>query len=195
MATQMPQKANTSTPIRTPMACSGTAIQITVEITAQLRKITVTKVCEGAQTNRVTFYNHYLDVYDLYDRMVAALIESSAVEMSGEIARRDLRGAIRNVFYNIFQNAERYTVLFSESVDNVSRMKSMALSLEKLSSIDIGIPGVGKEQYDQLKKFLCTGGGGVLFDWLQSGMKQPLAVADLIYDVIRRLLSTYSVAV
>ena len=34
-----------------------------------LHKVTVQEIAEKADVNRVTFYKHYLDVYDLYDKI------------------------------------------------------------------------------------------------------------------------------
>ena len=34
-----------------------------------LRKITVQEVADAADVNRVTFYKHYLDIFDLYEQM------------------------------------------------------------------------------------------------------------------------------
>jgi len=39
-----------------------------------LRKITVQEVADIAQVNRVTFYKHYLDIYDLYEQMEAEVL-------------------------------------------------------------------------------------------------------------------------
>lgn len=38
-----------------------------------LRQVTVRAICEGAGINRSTFYDHFLDVYDMFDRMEAEL--------------------------------------------------------------------------------------------------------------------------
>lgn len=35
----------------------------------ELRNVTVQEISDMAQVNRVTFYNHFLDVYDLYDKI------------------------------------------------------------------------------------------------------------------------------
>ncbi len=35
-----------------------------------IRKITVREICEQAQINRSTFYNHFIDVYDMLDKMM-----------------------------------------------------------------------------------------------------------------------------
>ena len=39
-----------------------------------LRKITVQEVADLAQVNRVTFYKHYLDIYDLYDQLESEVL-------------------------------------------------------------------------------------------------------------------------
>ena len=35
----------------------------------ELHKVTVQEIADKAEVNRVTFYKHYLDVYDLYDKI------------------------------------------------------------------------------------------------------------------------------
>lgn len=43
-----------------------------------IRKITVREICESVQINRSTFYNHFLDVYDMLDKMMES--HTSAIE-------------------------------------------------------------------------------------------------------------------
>ncbi len=38
-------------------------------MTKELHKVTVQEVADKADVNRVTFYKHYLDVYDLYEKI------------------------------------------------------------------------------------------------------------------------------
>ncbi|MBQ8979360.1 MAG: TetR family transcriptional regulator [Oscillospiraceae bacterium] len=40
----------------------------------ELRRITVQEIADRADVNRVTFYKHYLDVYDLYDKVEEELL-------------------------------------------------------------------------------------------------------------------------
>lgn len=37
--------------------------------TMEFEKITVKKICEKAEVNRSTFYAHFLDIYDMLDKM------------------------------------------------------------------------------------------------------------------------------
>ena len=45
-----------------------TAMQ-TLMNTLDFKKITVKKICEEAQVNRSTFYAHYIDIYDMLEKM------------------------------------------------------------------------------------------------------------------------------
>lgn len=46
--------------------CAGLAELLT---TKELHRITVQEIADKADVNRVTFYKHYLDVYDLYEKL------------------------------------------------------------------------------------------------------------------------------
>lgn len=160
------------------------------------RKITVTKICENAQINRVTFYKHYLDTVDLYEKTVAELMDRSAADMEKVYKRYDLKAAIRSVFQNIYDNADKFTLLFSENVDSFYRIKNIRSGMNRLSEVHLDIPDGNEQQQALLKTFLSAGGSGVLFSWIRDGMKQsPTEVADALYDFIRRIMATYSVRV
>ena len=40
-----------------------------------IEQITVMEITERAQINRTSFYRYYLDVYDLYEQIIDALVE------------------------------------------------------------------------------------------------------------------------
>lgn len=162
--------------------------------TTPLRKITVTKVCEGAQINRITFYKHYQDVFDLYEKMAARLIGRSAEKLKGRLESSDLHAGIRAVFQDIADHADEYALLFSENVENVYRMRSVEAGIGQLAAFDVPVPGIGREDYEALKTFLSAGGAGVLFAWMQEGMRQdPVLVADRLYGLVSRMMRTYAV--
>ena len=49
-----------------------------------LSRITVKEICEAAELNRATFYKHYLDVYDLLDKMEAQFLEELSSVLRSE---------------------------------------------------------------------------------------------------------------
>ena len=53
--------------------------------TKELHRITVQEIADKADVNRVTFYKHYLDVYDLYEKLEKEVItEIELVILEGE---------------------------------------------------------------------------------------------------------------
>lgn len=164
--------------------------------TTRLSKITVTKICENAQIHRVTFYKHYLDTFDLYDKMVMELINDVVAQMMQRFNRGNLKEAIRAVFQDIYDNSTRYTLFFSENVENCYRLKSVQMCLDKFSELDIKIPYITEEEHSSLKTFLSCSGGGVLSAWVQGGMKQdPIEAADRLYDFMERIIKSYDVTI
>lgn len=65
-------------------------------------KITVQKICERAGVNRVTFYNHYEDKYDLFveylDNTIIKLFEDSNNQYD---IKEDPTNFFKTLFYNI----------------------------------------------------------------------------------------------
>ena len=47
----------------------------------ELRKVTVQEISDKAEVNRVTFYNHFLDVYDLNDQLENEVLQETAFFM------------------------------------------------------------------------------------------------------------------
>lgn len=47
----------------------------------ELRKVTVQEIADKSDVNRVTFYNHFLEVYDLYDKMERAVLTEMGLLM------------------------------------------------------------------------------------------------------------------
>lgn len=53
--------------LKTRMALCEALAELLTE--KELQKVTVQEIADKADMNRVTFYNHYLDVYDLYEKI------------------------------------------------------------------------------------------------------------------------------
>ena len=49
----------------------------------ELRKITVQEIADGADVNRVTFYKHYLDIYDLYEQTEKSVLSELGLLILG----------------------------------------------------------------------------------------------------------------
>ncbi len=158
-----------------------------------LSKITVKSICENAGINRITFYKHYSSSFDLYEKLVNEAIEEIAKKMKEKYDNCSLKEAIRSAFQDVYDNSEKYILLFSSNIDNLYRLKSFELCFEKLTSLNIDLPKVDKNEQEFLKKFLSFGGGGILSLWLKNGKKErPTEIADKLYNLIELIIKSYS---
>lgn len=63
----MNEKSTDRRSIKTRKALSNALAELLIE--KELHKVTVQEISDKAEVNRVTFYKHFLDVYDLYDKI------------------------------------------------------------------------------------------------------------------------------
>ena len=63
---KMSEKASDRRTLKTKKAIHDALADLLTE--KELRKVTVQEIADKADINRATFYKHYLDVYDLYDK-------------------------------------------------------------------------------------------------------------------------------
>lgn len=55
-----------------------------------LSKITVKEICEKAEINRAIFYRNYTDIYDLFEKLEAELMENAFADGNLETDRYKL---------------------------------------------------------------------------------------------------------
>ena len=63
----MPEKKTDRRTLKTRKALCEALAELLME--KELHKITVQEIADKADVNRVTFYKHYMDVYDLYENI------------------------------------------------------------------------------------------------------------------------------
>ncbi|EPD49858.1 hypothetical protein HMPREF1208_01394 [Staphylococcus sp. HGB0015] len=76
---------------------------ITLLKTEKLDKITVNQIADVADINRATFYQHYLDKYDLLDQIEQEMIEQMQINFNEKIMR-----------LKAVENAEEAAIVFKE---------------------------------------------------------------------------------
>lgn len=77
-----------------------------------LHKVTVQEIADKADVNRVTFYKHYLDVYDLYDKIeLAVLLQISGLMLNLESLPPD--SFFEHLIAYIDENRTVFRLIFS----------------------------------------------------------------------------------
>ena len=160
--------------------------------TNSLNRISVTQICKEAEINRVTFYKYYHDTFDLYEKLIDELIEESSASIMIINSRKDLQKALEITLTGIYEQIERYHLLFSEHIDANHLSRSIERCMSKISSLDLPGVSVPEAQREMLRSFLSFGGGGVLATCINEGMKQsPKEIAELLYSYIMQILNLY----
>lgn len=80
-------------------------------------KITVREICEIADVNRTTFYAHFLDMYDMLDRMEVFLHEELLSEYAdrNDLSRQMFSSAS---FYTFLRHIRKHQVFYRTALKN-----------------------------------------------------------------------------
>jgi len=140
-------------------------------------KITVRAVCEKAKINRSTFYAHYLDIYDLMDKM--------EFEM-GKKLQEGYKGLEIDFEMGDLFSAE-YLTIFLDFINRNQQFYKVCLRNRKIFPIKRGFDSMwnlifkprcekaGITSEDEMMYYLVYREGGtniVLRRWLESGCKE-----------------------
>ena len=143
-------------------------------------KITVTKLCEAADINRATFYQHYASIDDLYEKTVA------------------------NFYMGIVAEAKALLEQSGSTYDTIRQI--VTISLNRYASVPAYYPLLTHLNRDQLHRFIysqyipreqdtprfrmqmdfiMSGGDGVCSQWMAKGCTTPInEIADMIASLI-----------
>ena len=154
----------------------------------ELRKITVQEIADKADVNRVTFYKHFLDVYDLYDKIE----EDTLVELGLLVLRLEELPA-EKVFSHfmeyISENRKLFRMIFSPNTTGQLRSKLGKL-IEGLL-LQINSEKLGKDITDkELSYISCYRAQGclaVIAKWVTGGFEEP---QELIIKTVSSLDSS-----
>ncbi len=147
-----------------------------------LAKITVKEVCDRAQINRGTFYKHYLDCYDLLDKMQEEVI-SQLEEQLASIKTQGVRNMLVSFMNSLRQEQEVLRVLSRHGQSNAFVHRVAGCCYRYMEEHMARIPGMSLEDPFQGMNygFLVGGCVSVMEYWLHTGMKEPPeAVAEQI---------------
>ena len=141
----MPEKKTDRRTLKTRKALCEALAELLME--KELHKITVQEIADKADVNRVTFYKHYMDVYDLYEnRMIVCpnttwqlkskidkLLSGLFLKMQSEKQSADINDHV--VSYQAYYRSHGcMSVIFKWVADNFSEPKDFIIKV--LSELD-----------------------------------------------------------
>lgn len=161
-----------------------------------LNKITINDIAEDCGINRMTFYYHFKDIYDLVEW---ACIEDAAKALEGNKTYDTWQQGFLNIFNAVLENKP-----FIMNVYHSVSREQVELYLYKLT-YDLLIGVVEEKAADMVvrdedKKFIADfykyAFVGIMLNWIKNGMKDgPQQIVDhlsiLIHGDITRALNNF----
>jgi len=137
-------------------------------------KITVKEVCDLAQINRGTFYKHYLDCYDLLDKMQEETI-AQLEEQLASIKTQGVTSMLVSFMRSLRQEQEVLRVLSRQGQSGAFVHRVVGCCYRCMEKHMARMPGMSLEDPFQGMNyaFLVGGCASVIEYWLHTGMKEP----------------------
>lgn len=162
-----------------------------------LDKITISEIADGCGINRMTFYYHFKDIYDLVEW---CLVEDAAKALNG----KKTYDTWRQGFVQIFQRALENKALIMNVYHCVSRDQVEQYLYKLIFDLLMGVveeqaAGIAVSEADKIfiANFYKYAFTGIMLDWIKQGMlESPEHILDrlcvLIQGNVQKSLTEYS---
>ena len=179
----MSEKTNDRRTIKTKKAICRAFAELLVE--KELHKITVREIIEKADISRVTFYNHYLDVYDLHDKFE----ESIMLEMASlvlELESLPYSEVFSKIIGFVDENRAAFRMIFSPNGTNKMRFRMGTLLEGLLRQIyfEKNEGAAGDRNVDYMIYYRAQGMILVIQKWVLDDFKESAEVITKIMTVL-----------
>lgn len=163
-----------------------------------VNKITISDITEDCGINRMTFYYHFKDIYDLVEW---SCVEDAARALDGKKTYDTWQQGFQQIFQAVLENKP-----FVQNVYQFVNREQVETYLYSLThNLLIGVieeKAVGMQVRDEDKEFIADffkfAFVGLMLDWIRNGMKKdPQQIIDrlsiLIEGDITRALNKYRI--
>ena len=140
----------------------------------ELSKITVQELADRADVGRATFYKHYYDIYDVYEKMESTFL----IELGEIITEQGIKSKFEvypAVFEYIKKNPKIFKMIFSPN-NNVPLRRKLITMVEGLNRV-IWSESLGVAMDDSMVecaiKYHSNGCLAIIENWVLSDFKQP----------------------
>lgn len=154
-----------------------------------IEKISINNICDKALCSRNTFYQHYTDKYELYEKICLECIAELATAFSVEnfdISVNNVLGYGRDIIYAVETRKEDIKNLLT--YDNKEYLKNQLYKVLVQKCIEGSLQLAGKNSIDETEvalncHYLVSGIMGFVMYWLQSTELSAEEAATLLAKV------------
>ena len=158
-----------------------------------LNKIGVSELCLSAEVGRGTFYNHFYDVYDVYESTENDFYDEIKTKLEN-IKSHDIdRPFFKEIMLLIYKNADlaRLIVNNKNNSDLLKRIIEFVRNkfIEEWSET---FKGHSLGFFNNVFSYITNGSIGIIADWIYSDMRDSLdEIAVIIAELNELVINTY----
>ena len=138
-----------------------------------LSKITISDITDHCGMNRMTFYYHFQDIYDLIEWICQ---EEGGRALQGRQDYQTWQEGFVDLCRTVVENRAFilgvYHSVQREQVENYLYRVVYGLLIHVVTELSSGYP-ISKEDQAYITNFYKYGFVGVMLDWVKGGMKEP----------------------
>jgi len=146
--------------------------------TKNIEKITIKELCSIAAISRKTFYDHYLDIYDLADKISILVLDEMNPNASGKY---DFNQVIEGMMLFMKENL----TITEKAVlpENTNYFFGNILYLIYNNTVTKpGLLNISEEEGTYIMQFMIAGMQGIYKYWFETGCKLPI---DDLVKIVR----------
>lgn len=155
-----------------------------------LRDISVTELTSAADVNRSTFYTHFQDIFDLYEKLqddFKACLQELAEREVDDLRRANYRPLLTNFFSYIRENREVFQVVFGEEFgDAIELVRSCILEALRDRTTVEGrcVDDAAWRKFSYQVEFAARGAVSVARKWILEGCVESVDdMVDLLSEM------------
>lgn len=141
----------------------------------ELRKITVQELSDKVDIHRVTFYKHFMDIYDVYEQLEKHILREIGLLITehGEKPSDELYHA---VLQYVADNPSFFRMIFSPHNTGMlyHKLLKMFVGLKSLIWTELFGVDFSDSAAESVIRYHANGCFAVISQWVNSGFTQPL---------------------
>lgn len=140
----------------------------------ELRQITVRDISDRADIHRVTFYKHFMDIYDVYEQLNKIILSDIGLLIT-ELGEESPTKFYYNILKYVKDHPVYFKMIFSPHNTNAlyQNLLKMFIGLERMIMSEKLGTNLSEYVLISVIRYHVNGCFAVIADWVMNGFKQP----------------------